>query len=599
MGLFTPIYMKSGLNGQQREKALKKLRSIDDPGKLAAIARTAADPDIGVAAINKLQDAAALAELALEATDPRIRIAAVENRHQENVDLLARIARHDADAGVRTAAVEALVNCAKYLYDQDGARAARLLAELGDEDALARLAMVSVAGKGSDLKALSPAIKTAVDAVQSQSVLERIARDASANYARLLAIRRLENRALLSEIAQKHVWVPVGESAYLEGIGLDVMAVPACEAAVDRLIELDGDNAMRRVAGIVQDAGDASARRIALKKLVESDRASAMESLADVAVRCADYHARDAAVKRLAEWGDDALLVRVASAGKPPAGDNHWNFTQTCLAAVRSIRSRDVLTSLAKTAPNESVRSVAAEQLGDPSLIAELARDDAGWLVRSSAAEQLDDPAALADIVRKDASNYVRKTAARNPHLTDAALLARVAREDADCSVREAAIRNPNLVDPGVLEEVALRDESVYNRIYAVDRLKDPDALARIAGAGQEKGDVPRWLAAVRLSRIAPERAVEPLVRRMKLDRGTSFDNGATVREGMSEKKTIRALRQEAADFLADRYANTGDPDVRRLIASLPDGDYGSNDKYDGWTKEGRENQVVRFHLSR
>lgn len=149
MGLFTstPNYMEGDLSAQQARKAVDYIRQIDDPARLADIARDAKDSVVRAAAIRQLEDAVLLTEIAiadesgkvgeicvrekisdpvllgriaLEARCGSVRLLAARHAYLNDQALLERIALKDTDIAVRTAAVE---NTA-----------------LNDPDALARIA---------------------------------------------------------------------------------------------------------------------------------------------------------------------------------------------------------------------------------------------------------------------------------------------------------------------------------------------------------------------------------------------------------------------------------------------------------------------------
>ena len=64
--------------------------------------------------------------------------------------------------------------------------------------------------------------------------------------------------------------------------------------------------------------------------------------------------------------------------------------------------------------------------------------------------------------------------------------------------------------------KLALEDKEDHVRIAAIRKLDDAETLAKAAELPDKGWDCPGWEAALRLSQIAPERAVEPLVQMMK-----------------------------------------------------------------------------------
>ncbi len=579
MGLFTPVYLKSDLSSKQKEKAYAKINKLRDTEKIKKIVMEASDPNIAEAAFRRL-DYKEQTLIARSAPDPKVRIAALGYLQFPDPDVLLPIAREDADQSVQ-------------------------------ETALTRLEKIIVSGKPTDsqsMKRFEKSLQNTFDAIGNQEFLARVGGSASCNLARYEAIRRLEDRSILSDIALRFLRVSPGDLVLLERISRTDATVPPYEAAMDRLIELDGRDTVPRLRDIILNSQDSSVRKTALEKLNGIFGDQTMPALADVARKSSDFDVRMVAVERLVEYGDEELLLRIAQTGILPKGENEFNFLQTLNKAVKGIRNQTRLESLAKTAPYPLVRSVAAERLENQKTLFEIARTDPDVQVRTSAASVLTDSDALAKIIQEERVSFVRQGAAGNTCFTDTYMLAQAARTDKDSDVRARAVMNRNLTDPKILEDAAIHDSSTMVRTYAVNRLNDTEALYNVAAAdSRTKEDAVRWLAAVKLSRISPDRAIEPLVTLMQLDRETSFNNdiltGILIHLGGNhepiqiENKTMKALRQEAADFLIRQYTRTNDPAVKALIRSLPDGVYGSNAKQDRWTEPGREDQRVHFKL--
>ena len=189
------------------------------------------------------------------------------------------------------------------------------------------------------------------------------------------------------------------------------------------------------------------------------------------------------------------------------------------------------------------------------------------------------DPAALARVALESPDPGLRRGAAKNPDFDDPVLLGRLALEDGDAGVRAAAVGNERLSDAAIIGRVAREDKSTKVRLAAIRRVRDADILAGIADERGSGDLMPRWLAAVMLSRHGDSRAVESLVRLMKEDPHSDigFD-----------------LRKEAIRFLEAQYKFSANSADGRIIATLPSGRYGC---YEEGCLHG--DMTIHFDLSR
>ncbi len=485
---------------------------------------------------------------------------------------------------------EALIETALKNY-KDSLRAVRQLVNLGDEDSLMKIAMYKVPYDGADLCSLAEPIRTAIDAVRDQAVLKNIAMNAATNYARVEAVRRLEDRTALAKIAEIRSSVPKPEYAALWDMpGMKASAVPVGEAAMDRLAELDGSEAARWMAMIIRETDDALVRDRAFTILTGFEGRETAEALSDVAGGCRDSKMRTAAVRKLIEWEEDDLLAQVACNGSIPEGDNDWNITVTTLEAARGIKNQAALEKVAREAPKDMVRSCAVERMEDKDLAAEIALKDQAAMVYAAGIALLTDPEQLVKIVGENPG--LRGAIVSNPHFADQAVLADAALNDEDWRIRQEAILNANLTDLQLLETVALKDKSEEIRECAVHRIDDADALERIAAQCSGPEDAASWYAAVKLAWIAPDKAVGPLVKQMLLNRDTSFKNMVLIPAETGSLTKVN-LREETVRFLKNYYQETSNPAVRKTIASPPEVSYGSNDN-DPWHR-GPSQVVIWF----
>ena len=108
-----------------------------------------------------------------------------------------------------------------------------------------------------------------------------------------------------------------------------------------------------------------------------------------------------------------------------------------------------------------------------------------GWaaLVCSVAAKKLTDQSLLAKCATADSSLIVREAAICK--LEDQALLGWIAATDASHAARRAAFEA--LTDPALLADFLVADRGLFTDVLdatrAVDRLRDPAAIARVAAS--------------------------------------------------------------------------------------------------------------------
>ena len=195
----------------------------------------------------------------------------------------------------------------------------------------------------------------------------------------------------------------------------------------------------------------------------------------------------------------------------------------------------------------------------DPDLLARIAaagKGPRGLLLAVVKSENLKDCAVLKQVALESKDEALRTVALENPNLNDPGFLAEIALKGENPSLRKAAMWNKNLTDPAIIDRVALEDGDGEVRLVAVYKVTDADTLARIAGE-EAPGDYnPCWKAAMKLTELAPDRAAAPLVRLLKAD--------------AQSESAIDAVR-----FLLKQYKASADPEVKKTIASLPEGRYG------------------------
>ena len=317
-----------------------------------------------------------------------------------------------------------------------------------------------------------------------------------------------------------------------------------------------------RLTEIALKAPDEGIRKAAAEALNDPD------ALARVAIEDDSDRNRvgEAAIKRLIGLGDRDALTRAAMESR-----EGWR-------AVDVIDDEAQLAEIARKAKSGLARADAVGKVKDPAVLIAAASDTDAH-VRRCAVARTDDVETLARAALEDADKEVRAAAAKNPALNDSAALAKVALGDGERAVREAAVENPGMTDQAALEKIALEDEWTSVRESAIRKLDGVPALERIANfkgkpetvsvlslatgkTYQAEAHRTCWTAALRLSEVAPDRAVEPLVKLMKMDRDSTDD-------------FYKRCMTDGAAFLEKHYRETADAAVRESIAGLENGRYG------------------------
>jgi hypothetical protein len=90
----------------------------------------------------------------------------------------------------------------------------------------------------------------------------------------------------------------------------------------------------------------------------------------------------------------------------------------------------------------------------------------------------------LYEVATKDENVYVRRAAVQK--LEDPIQLAKIARKDKQWLVRDAAVNNTNLTDQTLLEKLATKDESDGVRITAIKKLTDQSVIIGIVKNKEE-----------------------------------------------------------------------------------------------------------------
>ena len=325
----------------------------------------------------------------------------------------------------------------------------------------------------------------------------------------------------------------------------DSHLTPAQKNRVIRKIASMGNQ--KKLAGIAREAKDRRIRTAAAEKLEEAGL------LTEMAFSDPDREVREAAVRRLAGLDAEGALVKIAM---------ECDDGGIGRSAADAVRSAENLARIAGEAAHGAARESAVGRVEDPDVLSAAMSDDY-WGVRNAAVRKITDPEILRRAALTDPNSSTRAAAVENPALTDQAVLAEVATRNTEPSVALKAVESGKLKDPALLKKVAMESGNDLVRQKAVEMIDEAPILAAVAGAPGDKYHWAAWTAALKLSRIAPEQAVEPLVRLMELDRGEHLG---------------REQLNEALHFLADRYRSSASDAVRKEISSLSGGRYGHSE---------------------
>lgn len=140
-------------------------------------------------------------------------------------------------------------------------------------------------------------------------------------------------------------------------------------------------------------------------------------------------------------------------------------------AAVGRISDQDFLrTIILDSSSSDVVLDAAVCSIADPVLLAQVALDPAvyGEGVRKNAAARIEDPSVLAEIVRNDPSTTIRRAVLPR---AGQELVAEVALGDSDRDVRYNAIQL--LADQAALEQIARTEVDHYLRFAAFEKIED------------------------------------------------------------------------------------------------------------------------------
>ena len=273
--------------------------------------------------------------------------------------------------------------------------------------------------------------------------------------------------------------------------------------------------------------------RIALNAPVPAVGAKAVQGLEDAGkLRRVAWEAGDLSVRRAAVEKLTGVGALVSLAGSEPQLFDH------CLWRLKALGDRQGLAQLfidhEVKEEGQSINAIDREyrraveklkDLGDQEVVEAVARRARKAEIRAGAVALLERPTALAEIAKKDRDAFVRQAAVTNPRFSDVEVLAGIAQGDS----------------PGT--------------------------------------DTLRWSAALRLTELAPGRAVGPLVELL--------DNFGDAKAGKGA--------QAAVQFLEARYKNAANGEERERIAALRNGKYGFNWNGPCW----HEDASVHFDIPR
>jgi len=406
-----------------RQAAMKRLPQAT----LAEIA--GANPSLAtrLAAVEALEDEAALGALARSDAPRRVRRAAIERTSSQSV--LAEIVRTETDADLRTAAAERISGKAVLLGlmrgETDPLVRAALVARLKDARRLVEIAMDDeepVEVQVAAVRALGKPWKTWAmargcregDAGACRRLLER-ARDADEPWDRAQAARWLTDPAAVGRIARSD------------------MSPEVRLAAADR----------------IEDATERLAVLFALAATDCTRAASARITDPEIAAWIALDWGPDAAAGAARQVTDPSVLRELALVRGGPAGQvalQRLGDPRLAARVVRASKERmsfdmiedsEQLRELASSARQRENRIHACEKLGDPRLLAGLAKGSPWKAARLTAIVALRDHPVLGEIARGADTLDLRRSAVW--FLDDQRVLAEIARQDPSAAVRSAA----------------------------------------------------------------------------------------------------------------------------------------------------------------
>ena len=298
-------------------------------------------------------------------------------------------------------------------------------------------------------------------------------------------------------------------------------------------------------------------------------------------------------------------------------GNLNLKQQRKALEKVAAIADPDRLFRIALSAPMTAVATKAVEVLNDSNMLRRVAWESGNLSVRRAAAEKLTDAEALISLAGAEPElfdtclrrlkalgdkrglarlfiEYTVRDETRSINaidreygrvveklrgVADQEVIEAVARGARKAKIRAGAVKL--LESPKALAEIAKGDRDAVVRRAAINspNFTDIGTLAGIAGNESLGLDAYRWSAALRLTGLAPERAVGPLVMLLAKTGGAKED---------------RERLQAAVRFLEERYRNAKGEE-RERIAALKNGQYGLNWKGPCW----HEDASVHFDIAR
>lgn len=404
MGLFTPAYMKNGLNRSKLQKAVAKVGAVGDQNRLREIALNAPAGEVREAAISRLSDRETLVGIALNNNGDR----------KCAIDRLISL-------GDQAALAKLLIRCKHNVIYWTSDVIHKVLAHVSDQVLIGQIAKSSL---NEDCRMY------AAERLQSQEALAEIALKDTSFFPRRAAIRKLQDGALLAKIAQEDRSVDCRACAVSNPNLTDM-------AAIRKIAQNDREETVRGTAiGRLDAAADPSA----LTWILRNDRYF-MNRL-----RAAEHPGMtDAAALVQAALTDEDGSVAAAAARNP------------------AITDAAQLEKIARKSRQRAARCAATERMTDPVALAGLAREADDGRVRETAVRNpnLTDQALFGAIAAEDGDSGVRTEAMRR--IEDVALRVRFAVTAGHIFEGEAAIRS--IDDPAALALIAENSEVKIHEI--------------------------------------------------------------------------------------------------------------------------------------
>ena len=349
--------------------------------------------------------------------------------------------------------------------------------------------------------------------------------------------------------------------------------IPANQAKMARLAT-NSDYEIVRLAAVRKITDQGWLAEVAIKTWASEVKSAALENLTDQwliyqVITDIESHSGPDDLKKLS---DQTLLTKLAT--------THYNGSIRRAAVERLIEPRE-LAKIATQDEDESVRLAALKKLSDQGLLANIAVKDKSYKVSEAAAEKITNSALLKFVAenggweaqRVVASNLtdefvLAKLATDVSKLTNQAILANLAMAKGYEAREVGEVAVKKLSDQQLLEKIAIEDSDFDDRVQvaAADAVSDEGVLTRIV-AGSKRFDVRKA-------------AVNKLTNQEVLARIAIEDKSDDVRLAAVKRIRDQILLEQVArqdkgwDIWRAAVERLSDQTLQKAITALKEGDY-------------------------